>query len=66
MERLTVAGLVLVRQRPGTATGVIFMTIEDETWDREPCGVVEPVRTAAPDCPICQHGWLSWSRSARR
>ena len=26
-----VAGLVLVRQRPGTAAGVIFATIEDET-----------------------------------
>ncbi|MEO6668069.1 MAG: error-prone DNA polymerase [Ferruginibacter sp.] len=26
-----VAGLVLVRQRPGTARGVCFMTIEDET-----------------------------------
>ncbi len=26
----TVAGLVLVRQRPGTAKGVIFMTLEDE------------------------------------
>ncbi len=26
-----VAGLVLVRQRPGSAKGVIFMTIEDET-----------------------------------
>ncbi len=26
-----VAGLVLVRQRPGTAKGVTFMTIEDET-----------------------------------
>ena len=26
-----IAGLVLVRQRPGTASGVIFMTIEDET-----------------------------------
>jgi error-prone DNA polymerase len=30
-ERVTVAGLVLVRQRPGTASGVIFMTLEDET-----------------------------------
>jgi error-prone DNA polymerase len=29
-KRVTVAGLVLVRQRPGTASGVIFMTIEDE------------------------------------
>jgi error-prone DNA polymerase len=26
----TVAGLVLVRQRPGSAKGVIFMTLEDE------------------------------------
>jgi len=30
-RRLTVAGLVLVRQRPGTAKGTIFLTIEDET-----------------------------------
>jgi DNA polymerase III alpha subunit len=29
--RITVAGLVLVRQRPGTAKGVIFVTLEDET-----------------------------------
>ncbi|SHL20007.1 OB-fold nucleic acid binding domain-containing protein [Roseovarius marisflavi] len=29
--RVTVAGLVLVRQRPGTAKGVIFLTLEDET-----------------------------------
>jgi error-prone DNA polymerase len=28
--RITVAGLVLVRQRPGTASGVIFITLEDE------------------------------------
>jgi len=28
--RLSVAGLVLVRQRPGSAKGVIFLTIEDE------------------------------------
>src|SRR6185369_834244 len=26
-----IAGLVLVRQRPGTASGICFMTIEDET-----------------------------------
>jgi error-prone DNA polymerase len=26
----TLAGLVLVRQRPGTASGVVFVTIEDE------------------------------------
>ncbi|WP_448189413.1 error-prone DNA polymerase [Azospirillum sp. sgz301742] len=29
--RVTVAGLVLVRQRPGSAEGVIFITLEDET-----------------------------------
>lgn len=28
---VTLAGLVLVRQRPGTASGVIFVTLEDET-----------------------------------
>ncbi len=39
--RIEVAGLVLVRQRPGTAKGVVFATLEDETgivnvviWDR--------------------------------
>jgi error-prone DNA polymerase len=30
-NRVSVAGLVLVRQRPGTAKGVIFITLEDET-----------------------------------
>jgi len=29
--RVTVGGLVLVRQRPGTAKGVVFATLEDET-----------------------------------
>jgi len=28
---VTVAGIVLFRQRPGTAKGIMFMTIEDET-----------------------------------
>jgi DNA polymerase III alpha subunit len=26
-----VAGIVLVRQRPGSAKGVVFITLEDET-----------------------------------
>ncbi len=30
-DRIKVSGLVLVRQRPGTAAGVCFITIEDET-----------------------------------
>lgn len=29
--RLSVAGLVITRQRPGTASGVIFITLEDES-----------------------------------
>jgi len=44
--RAAVAGLVTVRQRPGTAKGMVFMTLEDETgmanlvirpniWERE-------------------------------
>ncbi|MFC7333049.1 error-prone DNA polymerase [Rhodocista pekingensis] len=30
-RRFAVAGLVLVRQRPGSASGVVFITVEDET-----------------------------------
>ncbi len=30
-KRLAVAGIVLVRQKPGSAKGVMFITIEDET-----------------------------------
>ncbi|MCQ9156305.1 error-prone DNA polymerase [Acidomonas methanolica] len=30
-KRLTAAGIVLVRQRPGSSKGVIFLTLEDET-----------------------------------
>jgi error-prone DNA polymerase len=30
-QRVTVAGIVLVRQKPGSAKGVMFITIEDES-----------------------------------
>ncbi|PHZ83930.1 error-prone DNA polymerase [Paremcibacter congregatus] len=30
-RKVKIAGLVLVRQRPGTASGVVFLTLEDET-----------------------------------
>ena len=30
-RRVRYAGLVICRQRPGTASGVVFMTLEDET-----------------------------------
>ncbi len=30
-QKVSVGGLVLIRQRPGTAKGVVFVTLEDET-----------------------------------
>src|SRR5438105_10556462 len=30
-RRLAIAGLALIRQRPGSANGVVFITLEDET-----------------------------------
>ncbi len=30
-DRVAVGGLVLIRQRPGTAQGIVFITLEDET-----------------------------------
>jgi len=30
-QLVSVAGLVLNRQRPGTASGIVFVTLEDET-----------------------------------
>ena len=30
-QRVSVAGIVLIRQRPGSAKGVVFITLEDET-----------------------------------
>ncbi len=54
--RARVAGLVLVRQRPGTASGVIFMTLEDEThianivvWPK----VFEQFRTQVLGARLC-------------
>jgi error-prone DNA polymerase len=47
-----VAGLVLLRQRPGTAKGITFVTLEDET------GTVNLV--------VHQHMWDRYYRVARR
>lgn len=56
-KRVSVAGLVLVRQRPGTASGVVFITLEDETgvanliiWS----SVYERYRTAARHATLLQ------------
>jgi error-prone DNA polymerase len=55
-QSVRVCGLVLVRQRPGTASGVIFMTLEDEThianvvvWPR----VFERFRTEVLGARLC-------------
>jgi DNA polymerase III alpha subunit len=61
-RRVTIAGLVLVRQRPGSAKGVIFMTLEDETgvanaivWQR----VFEKYRTIVMGARLVKiHGRL--------
>jgi error-prone DNA polymerase len=47
-----VAGMVLLRQRPGTAKGITFVTLEDET------GTVNLV--------VHQHTWDRYYRVARR
>ena len=34
LHATVVAGLILLRQRPGTAKGIIFVTMDDETAER--------------------------------
>ena len=50
-QRVSVSGLVLVRQRPSTAKGVVFMTLEDET------GIANLI--------IRPRVWERWRRAAR-
>jgi error-prone DNA polymerase len=50
-DPVIVAGLVLLRQRPGTAKGITFVTLEDET------GTVNLV--------VHQHTWDRFYRIAR-
>ncbi|RIK76586.1 MAG: error-prone DNA polymerase [Planctomycetota bacterium] len=49
---IKVAGLVLMRQRPGTAKGITFVTLEDET------GIVNLI--------IHSHTWKKYEQAARR
>ncbi len=56
---VTVAGVVLVRQRPGSARGVVFMTLEDET------GVANAViwpKTLEAYRPVVMGARLVWIR----
>jgi len=45
--RVTTAGAVIVRQRPGTAKGFVFLTLEDETGLSQ--AIVNPQLFADPD-----------------
>ena len=47
-RRVTVAGAVICRQRPGTAKGFLFLTLEDET------GLVNVI--VRPDLFQARHG----------
>jgi error-prone DNA polymerase len=58
-DRVSVAGLVLARQRPGTASGVVFITLEDET------GVINLIlysRVFEAFRPVTQHSALMIAR----
>ncbi|MEM1453175.1 MAG: error-prone DNA polymerase [Planctomycetota bacterium] len=54
-ERVSVAGMVLVRQRPATARGIIFITLEDETGTSNL--VVHP-KTFERQRAVARHGVL--------
>jgi error-prone DNA polymerase len=55
-DRLCVGGLVLIRQRPGTAKGVVFVTLEDETGSAN--AVVWPDVFAANRRTVMSAGFL--------
>ncbi|MEM1453178.1 MAG: hypothetical protein AAGI22_29015 [Planctomycetota bacterium] len=54
-ERVSIAGMVLVRQRPATARGIIFSKLEDEAGTSNP--VVHP-KTFERHRAIARHGVL--------
>ena len=61
-KHLSVAGLVLIRQRPGSAKGVVFITIEDETGIARSRRLAGRVRQATQD----RHGRTADSRARHR
>jgi error-prone DNA polymerase len=54
--RARVAGVVIVRQRPGTAKGFVFLTVEDETGFAN--AIVTPQRFAADFDAIVGRGTM--------
>ncbi len=62
---LWTAGLVLVRQRPGSAKGVMFLTLEDESGIVNRCGLAIAVRAPAADPDDSEHDGDQWLRIQR-
>jgi error-prone DNA polymerase len=55
-SRVTTAGAVIVRQRPGTAKGFVFLTLEDETGLSQ--AIVNPRLFAEERATILGHSGL--------
>ncbi len=55
-SRVTTAGAVIVRQRPGTAKGFVFLTLEDETGLSQ--AIVSPPLFADQRSTILSHSGL--------
>ena len=64
-KRMSIAGLVLIRQRPGSAKGVVFITLEDETGNRQSRCMARRVRNAAQDRDGSAVGGGARNRPAR-
>lgn len=63
---LEAAGLVLVLQRPGSAKGVMFITIEDETGIIQSGCLGQDLRKLSPRGPRRRHARRLWPDPARR
>ena len=65
-RRVEVAGIMLVRQRPGSARGVLFVTIEDETGHANLILWPSVFEAPAPPGAVRQHDRLPRQAAARR
>ena len=64
-RKVVVPGIVLVRQKPGSAKGVMFITIEDETGVANLILWADRLREAAPPGAVGWHDRLPRPRAAR-
>lgn len=61
---LEAAGIVLVRQRPGSAKGVMFITLEDETGIANLVVWAKVLRAAPAHPSVGRHGRSAGPHSA--